>query len=83
MKQTPLKPISKNRQRIERQEAIKMKSMLKQSNGLCWICRARKATEKSHARDRKTFVPSCRECHSPNGVHKYLDKTLLIEVIPQ
>ena len=68
---------SKKRKVILDKEAVQLKIMLEQSNGMCWICGIRKATEKSHTRDRKKFVPTCRECHTGNdarlGAHRYLE----------
>ncbi len=74
MRKSPIKRISKKRQAILRREAIQYKDMIEQSNGLCWICKKRKATEKNHTRGRGRFVPSCRECHAPGGEHKYLEE---------
>ncbi len=72
MKQSPLKKVSKKQQAILRREAKQMKQMLEESDGMCWVCGQRPAVEPSHTRDRKRFKPSCRECHYPNGEHKYL-----------
>ncbi|KKL83964.1 hypothetical protein LCGC14_1969440 [marine sediment metagenome] len=69
-----MRRVSKKRQAILTQEAIQLKIMLEQSNGLCWICKKRRAVEKSHTKKRDRFVPSCRECHSPDGKHKYLEE---------
>ncbi len=72
MRKTPIKRISKKMQAIKRKEKIQYQIMIDQSDGLCWVCYARRAVELSHTKDRKRFVPSCRECHAPDGVHRYL-----------
>ncbi len=72
MRKTPIKRVSKKMQAIKRKEKIQYQIMVDQSDGLCWVCRKSMAVEPSHTKDRKRFVPSCRECHSPNGVHKFL-----------
>ena len=72
VKHTRLNPISKKKQAIIRQENILRDEMLVDCQGKCMICGKFKPLEKNHTRYRKRFVMSCRECHSPGGVHKYL-----------
>lgn len=71
-----LRPLSSKKQAVLDSEAEEYQRMLERSNGLCWICMVKKATEKNHSRDLKRFVPSCRECHAPNGKHIYLDEVI-------
>ena len=73
MKQTELKRISDKRKELLRQEAKKVKELMAECQGHCMICGKFAPLEKNHSRDRKRFIMSCRECHFPNGRHRYLD----------
>ncbi len=72
MKKSRIAPISKKKQAILKAENILRDKMLEECQGKCMICGKFKPLEKNHTRDRKIFRMSCRECHSPGGVHKYL-----------
>ena len=74
MRKTPLAKVSKKRKKTLSEEAKARDEMLEKCEGHCFICGRFAPLEKNHTRDRKRFVLSCRECHSPDGVHKYLDE---------
>ena len=76
MKKTPLRKVSDKRKETLRVEAKLAADMLEACKGHCMICGKLAPLEKNHTRDRKRFVLSCRSCHSPGGVHKYLDEVL-------
>ena len=73
LRRKALRGTSKKKQKVLRDEAKLMAEMVAQSDGCCWICGKYAALEPSHTKDRTRFIPSCRPCHSPNGVHKYLE----------
>lgn len=77
MKHVFIGRISKKQRAIKAREKVLMEQMMKESNGLCWLCRKRQAVEPSHTKDRKRFVPSCRACHTGGnklGDHRYLEE---------
>ena len=74
MKHVFIGRISQKQRAIKAREKVSMVQMMKESNGMCWLCGARRAVEPNHTKDRKHFVPSCRACHSPGGVHQYLEE---------
>jgi len=74
MRKSFLKKMSKKRQEILSEEAVIANEMLIACQGHCMLCGKYAPLEKNHTRDRKRFVLSCRECHSPNGRHKYLNE---------
>lgn len=83
MKRTRINPISKKKQRVLREEAKIEAEMLEKCQGHCMLCHKLpdwRGLERNHTKDRTRFVLSCRSCHSPDGVHKYLDD-LLQEVL--
>lgn len=73
MKRSRISPISAKRRANLRREKVLADEMLGAYDGKCMSCKVRPATEKSHTRDRKRFAMVCRPCHSPNGIHRYLD----------
>ncbi len=74
MKQTPLKRTSKKKQKVLRDEAKLQEEMMHLYQGACMLCGVfGRPLERNHTKDRTKFCMSCRECHSPNGVHKYLE----------
>lgn len=72
MKKSRISPISKKRVAILKAENILRDKMLEECQGKCMICGKFKPLEKNHTKDRKRFAMTCRACHSPDGVHKYL-----------
>ncbi len=76
MKRTRIKPISEKREAILKAENILRDKMLEECQGRCMICRKLpdwRGLEKNHTKYREVFILSCRECHSPGGVHRYLE----------
>ncbi len=72
-----MKRISKKREAILKAENILRDAMIKHQLDTvgyiyCMLCGRSAPLEKNHTRYRKRFVMSCRECHRPGGVHKYL-----------
>ena len=73
MKQTPLRKVSQKKAKILREEAEARADMMARYQGCCMLCGRFGRLEKNHTRDRTRFVMSCLSCHSPGGVHRYLD----------
>ena len=84
MKKTRINRISKKKQAIIRQENILRDKMLEHQLDTvgyiyCMLCGKKpdwRGLEKNHTKDRERFCMSCRACHSPGGVHRYLDDLL-------
>lgn len=66
--------ISAKQMALKKEEDIKAQEMLEICEGKCMICGKIAPLEKNHTRNRKRFLLSCHECHSPKGIHRYLDE---------
>jgi len=77
MKRTAIKKISEKRKKLLEAEDILARLMLEECGGKCMLCGKKASLEKNHTRNRKRFILTCRECHSPGGVHRYLDDNVV------
>ena len=73
LRRKKLNPISEKRKKLLGAEDIVAQKMLESCGGKCMLCGKYAILEKNHTRDRKRFILTCRECHRPGGVHRYLD----------
>lgn len=65
--------VSAKQHEVKANENIQAQELLEKCKGKCMICEQKAPLEKNHTRDRKRFILTCHDCHSPLGQHKYLD----------